>query len=136
MLYRGQRFLAITLSFLLFGCATILHKGGKQWVAITSTPPGATATVDGFQTIQTPGQLKLKRGKDHIVLVEKEGYEPAQTMIDHDFSGWVFGNIILGGLIGLAVDFGTGGAYNLEPDTVNVLLKEKPGASNTQPASP
>ena len=102
-----------------------MHRGSKQWVLINSNPTGATATIDGATKIQTPGQVKLKRGKDHVVVVEKEGYEPQQALIDHDMSGWIFGNILLGGLIGLAVDFGTGGAFNLEPDTVSLELKEK-----------
>ncbi len=117
--------IAIGVSIALAGCATIMHQGSKQWVAITSTPTGATATIDGITKVQTPGQVKLKRGKDHIIVIEKEGYEPAQALIDHEFSSWVFGNILLGGLIGLAVDYGTGGAYNLEPDTVSVTLTPK-----------
>ncbi len=122
---RIQAPLAIWVSLALIGCATIMHKGGKQWVLITSTPSGATATIDGITTIQTPGQVKLKRGKDHVVVVEKEGYETAQLLIDHEFSWWVVGNALFGGLIGLAVDFGTGGAYNLEPDSVNLTLNPK-----------
>lgn len=116
--------IALALSMaVVVGCATIMHRGGKQWVSITSTPTGATATVNGIKEIQTPGQVKLKRGKDHIVLIEKEGYEPVQVLLDHEFSWWVVGNILLGGIIGLAVDFGTGGAYNLEPDAIDVTLK-------------
>ncbi len=128
MKHRVRAVIAIGVSLALAGCATIMHGGSKQWVAITSTPAGATATIDGVTTIQTPGQVKLKRGKDHVVVIEKEGYEPAQRIIDHEFSGWVFGNIVLGGLIGLAVDFGTGGAYKLEPNTVNATLKSQRAA--------
>lgn len=115
--------LSVIVTVALVGCATIMNRGGKQWVVITSTPTGATATVDGFTTIQTPGQLKLKRKKDHIIVFEKEGYETAQTLIENEMSNWVWGNILLGGLIGLAIDFGTGGAYKLEPESVNVTLK-------------
>lgn len=118
------------------GCATIVHRGGKQWVTITSTPTGATATIDGFTKIQTPGQIKLKRGKDHIVVIEKEGYQPAQAFIDHDFSGWVIGNVLFGGLIGIAVDFGTGGAYNLEPDTLNLPLQATSAPPEPAPSAP
>ncbi len=110
------------MAFVLAGCATIIHRGGKQHVLISSVPTGATATIDGVMKIQTPGEIKLKRGKDHIVVIEKEGYETAQVLIDREFSGWVIGNIVLGGLIGLAVDFGTGSAWNLDPDSVVVTL--------------
>ena len=122
------------MALALAGCATIVHRGGKQRVLINSVPPGATATIDGVIKIQTPGEVKLKRGKDHVVVIEKEGYQPGQTLIDREFSGWVIGNIAFGGLIGLAVDFGTGAAWNLEPETVTVTLTPAPTAS--VPAQP
>ena len=34
--------------------------------------------------------------------------------------GWLFGNILIGGLIGIAIDFLTGSAYKLTPTTVDV----------------
>jgi hypothetical protein len=35
-------------------------------------------------------------------------------------SGWVWGNIAFGGLIGLGVDFISGGAYQLYPDNLRL----------------
>jgi hypothetical protein len=37
-------------------------------------------------------------------------------------SGWVWGNIVFGGLIGLAVDAIDGGLYNLTPNQVSGQL--------------
>ncbi len=104
------------------GCATIMHGGSKQRVLISSDPIGAIATIDNSIKIQTPGEVKLKRGKDHVVVFEKPGYNSGQILIDRDFSYWVVGNIVFGGLIGLAVDFGTGSAWNLDPSTITVTL--------------
>ena len=106
----------------MLGCATIIHHGGKQSILINSDPSGAMATIDGTMKLETPGQAKLKRGQTHIVIFDKEGYESSKAFVDHDFSGWVFGNLGFGGLIGLAVDFGTGAAWNLEPGTVSATL--------------
>ncbi len=39
-------------------------------------------------------------------------------------SGWVWGNIFFGGLIGLAVDAITGGLYNLSPEQINAELRK------------
>ena len=36
--------------------------------------------------------------------------------------GWVWGNILLGGLIGLVVDASTGGMYKIEPEQVQATL--------------
>ena len=104
------------------GCATIMNRGGNQRVLINSMPHGATATIDGVITITTPGEVSLKRSKSHVVRIEKEGYQPSTMMIDNELSGWVFGNILIGGLIGLAIDMGTGGGFKLDPDTINVTL--------------
>lgn len=119
---RAASILVTTLVVTALGCATIMNRGGKQWVTITTTPTGATATIDGFTTVETPTQIKLQRKKDHIIVFEKEGYEQKQVLIEHDLSNWVWGNILLGGLIGLAIDFGSGGAYKLEPESVNAIL--------------
>ena len=108
----------------LYGCATIVNHTQQQ-VFLQSDPPGATAIIDNVTRVQTPATIKLKRGKDHLVAFEKEHYEQASVVIDHEMSGWIWGNLAFGGLIGLAVDFTTGGAYKLEPDTVSVTLKPK-----------
>ncbi len=113
---------ACAMAIAVTGCATIMNKGGNQRVLINSIPPGATATIDGVISVTTPGEVKLKRNKNHVVRIEKEGYQPANMMIDNELSGWVFGNILVGGLIGLAIDMGTGAAFKLDPDTINVTL--------------
>jgi hypothetical protein len=38
-------------------------------------------------------------------------------------SGWIWGNLAFGGLIGLAVDFGTGGGYQLSPESLSAPLQ-------------
>lgn len=120
-----SRLLVITV-LMAYGCATIIHRT-KQTVFLQSDPPGATATIDGTITVQTPASLKLKRGKNHHITFEKDGYKEMSVVIDREVSGWVFGNLVLGGLIGLAVDFSDGAAYKLEPDSVTVTLE--PAAS-------
>lgn len=47
-------------------------------------------------------------------------------------SGWVWGNIIFGGLIGLAVDAITGGLYNLNPGQLAATLANQ--RANIAPA--
>ena len=129
----SHRIISLVLVGGLLGCATIMNRGGKQWVTVTSTPIGATATIDGMNTLQTPGQIKLKKNRDHTVVFELAGHEKAQVLIEHDMSNWVWGNLLIGGLIGLAIDFGSGGAYKLEPEVINVTLKPLPQPTAAQP---
>ena len=102
------------------GCATVMN-GRTQSVIVESNPPEAVATIEN-QAVKTPGTFQLKRKNSYPVKVEKEGYEPATTTIQNEWSWWLLGNVVLGGIIGLVVDFVTGSAYTLEPERVSVRL--------------
>lgn len=107
----------------LYGCATICH-GTSTTIRINSIPQGATAMVGG-QTIITPSTVNLKNNQVYQVVFKKDGYEDTYYTIDKHISGWVWGNIALGGIIGLMIDNMTGGAYKLVPTEVNATLTPK-----------
>lgn len=111
----------------LWACATIIH-GSSQEVSISSQPTGATVTVDGQPAGVTPVVSSMKRKDKHQIRVTMDGYQPFELATTRGTSGWVWGNIIFGGLIGLAVDAMTGGLYNVKPDQVSAQLT-KAGAS-------
>jgi len=110
-----------TLTFT--GCATIVH-GRYQDIGIASTPSDANARLDSM-TVKTPSTLHLKRNQSYSVNIEKEGYESASATFTSHLSGWLWGNVLFGGLIGLLVDFITGGAKKLTPDNATVTLVKK-----------
>ena len=114
-------------ALVLWGCATIMH-GTSQKVGISSSPTGAEVWVDNKEMGFTPLFADLKRGDDHIVRVELAGYQKAELTITKGVSGWVWGNIVFGGLVGLAVDAITGGLYNLSPEQLNAELKKEGSA--------
>ncbi len=59
------------------------------------------------------------------------GYQPFEATLTRSVSGWVWGNIVIGGLIGLAVDSISGGLYSLAPEQITgVLNKEIVGSVN------
>lgn len=106
---------------LLTGCASIMH-GTSQKIGISSSPTGANVIVDNMPRGTTPVFVDLKRDSEHIVTIQMPGYEKAQLTITKSVSGWVWGNIVFGGLIGLAVDAISGGLYSLSPEQVNAEL--------------
>jgi hypothetical protein len=108
---------AATAAFLC-SCAGIMH-GTHQDVGISSNPTGAKVFVDDQMTGATPVIAHLRRKDNHIVRIELAGYKPYETTITRTTSGWVWGNLVFGGLIGLAVDALDGGLYNLTPDQVS-----------------
>ena len=122
-MYRASpRYAAAAIASLaVAACASIIH-GTRQDVGISSSPSAAQVTVDGLQTGTTPVVAHLTRKDNHIVRIELAGYKPYETTLTRKVSGWVWGNIVFGGLIGLAVDAISGGLYNLTPEQVSGTL--------------
>lgn len=115
-----------TALLLQFNCASIIH-GSKQEISVDSEPSGAkvTAKLRGFNLGTTPALITLKRKESPMILrFEKEGYEPVEVTMTRGVDGWIFGNIIFGGIIGLIVDFSNGAAYKLSPEQIKIELKK------------
>ena len=118
----------IACIFVMSGCATLMQ-GTTQSIGISSTPTGAAVMVDGIERGRTPLVVDLKRKDHHFVKIEMAGYMPFETTFTRSTSGWVWGNIVFGGLIGLAVDAISGGLYKLTPTEINAALR-KEGATS------
>ena len=118
-----SRLSAVVLCCTLFSCASIMH-GTSQDLAISSNPTGATVIVDGVPAGKTPVVAKMGRGDAHKIRIELPGYEPYETAVTKSVSGWVWGNILFGGLIGLAVDAIDGGLYYLQPEEIRGELRK------------
>lgn len=118
------------LALLLTGCASIVN-GSTQPVSFISTPAAARVIVDGNPIGSTPVVHALSRKKLHAVRFELDGYQPYEMALSRSVSGWVWGNIVFGGLIGLAVDAGTGGMYKLSPEQVSANLSQRTAKAET-----
>ena len=112
------------LAAFIVGCATIMH-GTTQGIGITSTPSGASITVDKQGYGETPAVVKLDRKSTHVVKLELAGYHPLEMTVKRSVSGWAWGNIVFGGLIGLAVDAISGGLYKLSPEQLQATLTKE-----------
>jgi len=118
---RFEMVAALALAGLLQqGCATIFH-GKSQTINVTSEPPGSLVAVGG-NTFVTPAQVTLRRDSHYTLVATKPGYQGTGT-IEHSVDWYTFlGNIIFGGLIGWAIDFSSGSAYELSPETVAIQM--------------
>lgn len=102
----------------LGGCATIMT-GTSQPFTVNSNIHKAKVYIDGKYAGETPLALeKLSTKKNHTIRIEADGYMPVTEVVKKEASGWVWGNIFLGGLIGLGVDMATGGLYVFEKDNM------------------
>ena len=115
------------------GCATVVH-GTTQTMDITSTPPGATATIlpEG-SSVTTPAKVELARKQVHTVLFKLEGYEPETVYVNKKVSAVTGGNLLLGGMVGAARDAQNGAAWDLDPNPVHAEMK--PAKAARSPAN-
>jgi hypothetical protein len=127
------------LLVLLTGCGTVFN-GSSQDINFV-TPHGATVTIrdtKGPEVYKGPGQVvSLSRQHDYSVVVTKPGYQETKRALTQHLSGWVFGNIgwIIPVVIAVpcAVDFLSGGAWTLGPDSVSISLVENDPAAALTP---
>ena len=127
----GKKILATVLIgclSLLSGCATLAH-GTTQSVGISSNPPGASVSIDGMSYGQTPVMATLRRKDNHLVRLELAGYEPYETTLTRETSGWAVADFLCL-LIGLAIDAVSGGLYNITPEQISVGLRNERGGKN------
>ena len=125
--------LAACTAFLLAGCASIVE-GTSQNITVNTSPSGADcgfyregmkiATVQG-----TPGSGLVNKTKHDIwVVCVKQGYQMATYFNHSGIAGGTFGNILLGGGVGWAIDSASG-ADNKYDAAVNLTLAPvQPGA--------
>jgi hypothetical protein len=124
---------AIGVGLALSGCATIVHSGPRP-ISVSSTPTGATVSIYDrnnalVQTSTTPfvAQLPTKysyfKGQSYRLVFQLAGHAPAEVKLESSVSGWYFGNLLFGGVIGLLiVDPLTGAMYNLAPEKIEQPL--------------
>jgi len=114
------------------GCAS-LFGGTHQSIAVSSTPPQASCalTRDGAvigKVESTPGSVDIRKGnKDIAVSCEKPGYQIGRAQDEADLDAWFIGNAVIGGLLGIGIDYATG-AINKYDGQVTVALQPAGGA--------
>lgn len=112
----------ITIALLFSSCASIVS-GSKQNINFNSTPSGATVLVDDVNLGVTPVIAQLERiKKNQKVKIELQGYKPYELILNRKTNGWIWGNILFGGIIGIIIDASSGAMYRLTPDQIEAQL--------------
>ena len=120
---------AVTVALALTGCASIIS-GTSQTITINSNPPGAQCNLlrEGLVigSVTTPGGTLVKKTKHDIhIECKKEGYQDATAVLTSDIEGATWGNIILGGGIGWAIDSAAGADNKYEEQITVTLVPEE-----------
>jgi len=101
------------LALSLTSCASIVSKSSYS-VSINSSPNQAKFTIKNKNGIAihsgtTPSFVTLSSGDgyfkkaNYIIQYEKSGYNPKEQQLIPELNGWYWGNILLGGLIGMLI---------------------------------
>ncbi|NGX43498.1 MAG: hypothetical protein K940chlam7_01796 [Chlamydiae bacterium] len=122
MMFSKRIFNLIPLLCLL-GCATITQTTDQR-VGVSSSPTGADVWIDGVLVGKTPLRTNLSRKEDHMVRIELLGYLPYEAKFSRSFNAMTLGNVVVGGVIGLAVDAASGAIYRLTPSEISACLQK------------
>ena len=112
-------FLLIIFCFLT-GCASITESKNQSMSVSTGDVTGAMCTLSNskgsYYVNSTPGSVMVRNACDQLtVTCKKDGYVPANPAagsIQDKSKGMAWGNILFGGIIGIAVDRNTGAGCN------------------------
>ena len=118
---------AVTSALLLSSCASLFTKSNQE---ITFKGVPGTSIVDtkknkviaevgenGFGT----GNVRKQLGSKHIT-AKKDGYNPQDYTLDTKIHGWFWGNLVFGGIPGMAIDAVTGKMMKYSTTLLDVTL--------------
>ena len=102
---------ALSAPMLLSSCATIFS-GGSPKITINgdvSEPVTITTTKQTYANVTLPAVVKVKRHKldGQRIKITSENYTFDDIVLEKTVNGLTFGNIFIGGLVGLGIDLST-----------------------------
>lgn len=132
--------LALALIAPLCACATIT-RGTTQAFTVETDPNGAqVSTSNGLSCDSTPCTFaRVAREAEFTVTITKDGYRTVTHNVTHQTAGGgaagMAGNVILGGLVGAAIDGNSGATQDLVPNPLRVTLERVAPAADASAAS-
>ena len=110
----------------LSACATVTS-GTDHTLLVESDPAGADCMLQRDSASlgavnPTPSAIRISKSRHDITVnCEKADYESASRTVTADFQAMTLGNVLVGGVIGVAADLASGAAITY-PDSVKVVL--------------
>ena len=118
-----SHYFIIITSIIISGCASIID-GKEQVLTFNSEPENATVIISGKKIGRTPVSVPIRRDKNLVLEITKEGYKPYKQQVPTTTNPWVFGNVIFGlsGLISTTIDNANGAMTEFSSDQFFVTL--------------
>ncbi len=130
----NKKFFTLPLALIATACSTITTGTTQDLTVETPEVLGATCSLTDSKgatwTVQsTPGTSIVTKGDGPMkVTCSKDGYKTNSIMVEEGLAGMTFGNVLLGGGIGVVVDAASGAAQEY-PDVVYVWLQPEKWSS-------
>lgn len=132
---------AIVASLLLSGCASVTNTETQQ-ISIATRDKGGVAVsaadclwknTKGEGRFQSPSVVSVRRDYAALhIICKKEGFPDAVDAFNSKSTSAMAGNILVGGLIGAAIDHSSGAAYDY-PATMTVWFAAQSKVGPTPP---
>ena len=130
-----KKMLLVALVVTVFNssCATLFSKSHYP-ISINTIPQGATVTITnkkGTEVFkgQSPARVGLRSGAgffsraEYQVKFSMPGYSERIVPISSRINGWYWGNILIGGVLGmLVIDPASGAMYKIDTKTITETL--------------
>jgi hypothetical protein len=132
---------ATALLLSLGACATVIRGTNTDFKA-ASTPPGASVTTStGYQCSPTPCVIHgMARKEAFDATFKLTGYKPltrhVQSLVQGGGAAGAIGNVMVGGVIGVAVDATDGAMDDLVPNPLAVTMEPDSSAQTPPPTPP
>ena len=136
--------LLAVFTFSLSGCATIVS--GRKYEVTMDNSGGATyfSILDNKNRVVhsgvTPQQVTLKSSsapfrpaKYHVIYAGQDG--PQQLDLNASINWWTAGNIVIGGVPGIAIDAASGALWRLQPNVTGQVSSQNVVSNPTQGAA-
>jgi hypothetical protein len=110
----------------LVSCGTIVS--GPSWLSVETSPSNVKIRIEGLQngekfTKITPLRVQLNKNSDYKLVVETPNYKSEEVIIRRSIDGWFWGNILIGGILGMGIDYLSGNMWNHNKHLVNINLE-------------
>ncbi len=118
---------SVVVCLMATSCAS-LFTGSTKKVTLKGIPGTTIIDKDKDRLLAEIGQngfaeAKIKKQlKSKTIEARKDGYTPKTHTLDTKIQGWFWGNILLGGIPGMAIDAATGKMMTFKDDFVDLTL--------------
>ena len=114
----------LSSALVLTACASVVDGTleSAQPITLTSMPTGASVYAGHAKLCDTPCRPRVEDWRIQSLEVRKQGYIPVQLSAASDVDATTFGNILMGGVLGVAIDVASGRVVKYE-DSIHVNLE-------------